>query len=60
MIDYDEELLLNYNENIAKWCKSNKKSLMIIGDTMYIRFRDYLKYRKGKDYEELQKTLTTL
>lgn len=60
MIDYDEELLLNYNENIDKWCQSNKIPLIILGDTMFIRFGDYLRYQKGKDYEELQKTLTTL
>ena len=52
MINYDEELLLNYNENIDKWCQNNKVPLMIMGDTMFIRFGDYLRYQKGKDYEK--------
>ena len=60
MINYDEELLLNYNENIEKWCQNNNIPLTIVGDTIHIRFSDYLKYKKGKDYEKLQKTLTTL
>ena len=46
MIDYDEKLLLNYDEKIAEWCQSNKIPLIIMGDTMYVRFGDYLKYRK--------------
>ena len=46
MIDYDEELWLNYDEKVEKWCKNNDISILIIGDTMYIRFGDYLRYKR--------------
>lgn len=51
MIDYNEELLLNYDENIEKWCQNKKVPLMIIGDTIYISFGNYLRYKKAKDNE---------
>ena len=51
MIDNDEKLTLKFDKNLEKWCKNNKIRLTIAGDTMYIRFEDYLKYKRGQKWK---------